>query len=549
MSPRRLPATRADPHLDWPTGDLYHSPLGLFPFQAEAVARAYLGTEQGGGRLIVHDAGLGKTHFGLRMSTLLAEDAAQGQGQHDLTVIVCERNKITEWRDDVLKFTRQSVRVHHGPNRMRTLAQEGLPEVLVTTYETAKADFTTFVKPPGRRGMVIEAGPLFEAISGRSVLWVCDEVAKLRNRTSATYKAFWWVFGQRARSHPDTHRVFGLTATPIEKDYQDAFNQMRLLVPGFMTVKVFEDTYVSSMDDRGHIHYRAEMMADFAARCAPYILRKRKSDPDVIDQFPKKVEESHHITMGPQQAALYDLVASLQPEDDPEPLPGLWTALRQVAAHPASLIASAGSSAIAGAVVAELGADYLRGVPSAKEEALLAYLEPIVKGQGAKAVVFTFFGQSVLPLLAGTLRRHGFLVYENHGGLSATEMGAVRARFKTDPRPCVFLTSDAGSRGVNLPEATYVLEFDSALTYANRTQRLDRIHRIDAQSESVTCMTFVLDETVEVPILERVIARNRQSDILLGDNDAGEMFMTASERRAALRVSGLTKRARRTSAA
>jgi SNF2 family DNA or RNA helicase len=533
-------------HPEWPpTTDLYHSPLGLFDFQAEDIARAYLGSKSGGGNLVVWDAGTGKTHFGMRMSTLLAEDARDGIYEHDLTVLVCEKNKLNEWAEDFTKYTKQTTCIHHGTGRMKRLDKTGLPDVLITTYETGKADLAKFVRGggKGKRGTSMVHGPLLEMIKGLSVLWVFDEMTKLRNRGADNYKAFDYTLRKMKKSHPITHRVFGLTATPIETGWENAFNECRLIRPDLMpTVGEFESYFVRFRDPFGRAKYHEALMGEFADMCAPIILRKRKTDPDVIAQFPKKVEEAKHLEMAPDQAALYAMVESLQ-DDQEDPVPGLWTALRQIAGSPASLVRSAshGDSALVKMLVQELGAEYLQGVSSVKEINLLEYLIPLVKGQGAKVVCFTFFGQTILPHLGDLLRSNGYLVYENHGGLSATEMALVRKAFRDDPQPCVFLTSDAGSRGVNLPEATYVIEYESALTFSNRTQRLDRIHRIDSKSASVTCMTFIVDRTVEVAIINGCLNRNDQQDVLLDDLDAGENFMTADDRREALQISRLTK--------
>jgi SNF2 family DNA or RNA helicase len=539
-------ATPVLQHPEWPCAgrDLYYSPLGLFGFQADSIAHAYLASESGGGNLVCWDTGTGKSHFGMRMSTLLGEDMRDQIRTHDLTILVCEKAKVSEWAEDFVKYTRQHARIHHGSTRMKKLVTEGLPDVLITTYETAKADLVRFVKTPGKRGTSMAHGPLLERIEGMSVLWVCDEMGKLRNRSSANYKAFDYTFRKMRKSHPKDHRVFGLTATPIEKDWEDAFNQCRLIRPDLMpAIGEFESYFVKSRDPFGRARYQQARMHEFALLCRPIILRKRKTDPDVIDQFPKKVEEARHLVMAPDQAGLYEMVESLQYGQE-DPIPGLWTVLRQIAGSPASLVRSAaqGDSVLAKSLVAEMGAQYFLGVSSVKETALIEYLTPLVKDEEAKVVCFTFFGRTVLPILAGALRRNGFKVYENHGGLSATEMGTVRQAFRDDPKPCVFLTSDAGSRGINLPEATYVLEYDSALTYANRTQRLDRIHRIDSKSTSVTCMTFIVDHTVEVSIIERMVTRNEQTDILLDDLDAGESFMTAADRKAALQIGRLSKK-------
>lgn len=537
-----------------PTGALYHSPVGLYPFQEESIARDYLKTQGGGGMMVVWDTGTGKSHFGLRMATLLAEDARDGLREHDLTIVLCEQNKLGEWVADFEEFTGLSVRKHYGPNRLAHLEKKGLPDVLVTTYETAKADLVKVIRHPGKgkRGERREGGVLFEAIEGKSVLWLGDEfAAKLGNRTSDNYKAFHWVFGKMKKSRPRDHRVFALTATPIETGYENAFNQGRLLFPERMpTVDEFEKWMVRSRHPvYGTPRYKAENIDDFVALFDGLIDRRRKSDPDIMAQFPKMVERSAHIEMARDQAALYDLVESLQDDED-DIVPGLWTVLRMVAGHPASipLAARYGQSQIAKMLVEELGPDYFEGVSSAKEKDLHLRLSHVVKEEQRKAVVFTFFGQTVLPVLARNLRAKGFKVYENHGALTEAEATMRRQQFRADPEPCIYLTSDAGCRGINLPEATYLHEYESALTYSNRTQRINRIHRITSTSESVLCVTSVLDHTIEVPIIEKVMDRNEQSDRLLGDDDAGENFLSATERRAALQIGRLHRKRRKKAA-
>lgn len=542
---------------EWPEGALFHSPMGLFDFQEESIVRDYLKTEGGGGMMVVWDTGTGKSIFGLRMATLLAEDARNGVREHDLTVVLCEKGKIGEWAEDFSKFTKLSARKHHGSNRWKVMERDGLPEVLITTYETAKSDLVRFARPAkGKRGTRILPGPLFEAIADKNVLWLGDEfAAKLGNRTSDMYKAFDWVWRRRRKSRPKSHRIFALTATPIETGYENAFNQGRLLAPERMpTVAEFEEWMVRSRHPVYNTPtYRSENAADFAALLNPIIDRRRKTDPDIMAQFPKKVERVSRVEMDREQAKLYDLVATLQHPDE-DAVPGLWTVLRMIADHPAALIEAAakGQGKMAKMLVEELGEDFLRSVGSAKEKELLVRLEHAVKEERSKVVVFTFFGQTVLPVLAKAIRAKGIKVYENHGALSEQESHQRRQSFKTDNDPCVYLTSDAGCRGINLPEATQVIEFEGSLTYANHVQRIDRIHRISSESASVVCTTLVTDDTIEVSILKKVLERNEQSDVLLGDDDAGEGFWSAQERRAAFDVGRMkhrTRESRRTSLA
>lgn len=534
---------------DWPEGAFYHSPRGLYPFQEDGIGRAYLNTEHGGGELIVWDTGTGKTHMGLGMAALLAQDAMDGVRDHDITIVVCEQNKLKEWVDDFGKFTLLQARAHHGTGRMQRLEKLGLPQVLVTTYETGKLDMARSVLTPGAKRKVthIETGPLYDLVADMSVLWIFDEIGKLRNRTAANYKAYDWILARQRHKRYEKIRVIGMTATPIERDWEDAFNMGRLIRPDLMPlVKDFEKRYVRWRDPYGRAKYHEGMMPEFAALFRPFLQRKRKTDPDIIDQFPKRVEESQHLQMGPEQTWLYELVESLGYDGD-EPPPGLWTALRQVAGHPAALVESArvGESTLTKMIVEELGADRILAIPSVKEKWLIDYLGPLVKGQGAKVVVFTFFGPSMIPTLRKALQRKKFKVYTYYTDMTQAQREEQKAKFRADSEPCVLLTSDAGARGINLPEATYVVEYESALTYANRTQRLNRIHRIDSDALSVSCMTAIVDHTVEVAIVNNMLERNDQQDVLLDDLDAGENFMTADDRRRAMRVASLSKPTRK----
>jgi SNF2 family DNA or RNA helicase len=518
-----------------PNGSLYQSKFGgLFDFQADHVAEGYLRLEITGswdGVLVVWDTGVGKTHFAMALAAFLYED-----NKIDAVILVAEKGKVGEWEEDFRSSTTLSCYLHHGTGREKRFAKKGIPDVLISTYETIKADAAEFYRKPGARGKSIRDKWLIEEYRGKRVLVVYDESTKLKNRGSDNYKIHEHML--KALSKSAHLRVAGLTGTPVEKDYEDAFNQGRLLRPDLMpTCKFFEDTYVKGRDPYGRPTYYEERMHEFALTMRPLILRKRKTDPDVIDQFPKQVEEAKHLILPDQQYAFYEAMEELGQEylaEHEEPMLGLWTCLRQVAGYPESLIHSQGG--LAQQIVAAFGADFLRTIPSGKATALVEYLKPLVLAEDQKAVVFTFFGQSILPLLARDLRKAGITVWTNHGGMSPAQQTEMRLGFRQSTRPGVFLTSDAGARGLNLPEATYVVEYESALTYANRTQRLNRIHRIDSQHPSVTCMTFFADYTVEDMIAHKMISRNAQHDLLL-DDDAGENWISSAERRAMLNVS------------
>jgi SNF2 family DNA or RNA helicase len=530
-------APEASADQDWPPETLYHSERGLYGFQEDGVARAYLKLQQANHVMAVWDTGTGKSHLAMALAALMFEDDLI-----DLVLLVAERSKIAadEWPADLDRFTRLTAAVHHGSGRMGRLVKRGLPQVLVTTYETGKADLSPVRRLPGKRGKSLVDGPLMKMLGGQRLLVIYDESTKVKNRESDTYKSWFRSLGHLRKGA--VTKVLEMTATPIERDYEDAYSQLRLGDPKAMPQVSEFDWFIRSRDPFGRPSYYADRIPLFTEIARPFIMRVRKSDPEVMADFPKQVEESRWFTLADDQRDLYERVCDLQ-GDAAEPVPGLHTVKRMVLNHPAAVLHSAryGQSQIARMLVEEWGEPYFRSVSSVKEQGLVDYLEPVVHGQGAKAVVFTFFGPSTIPLLTAALRRKKFRVYRTHGAMSLDEVATERARFKADPQPCVLLSSDAGARGINLPQATYVVEYESALTFAMRTQRINRIHRIDSTSESVTCMTFFVHESIEEAIAKTMIDRNGQQDLLLDDAGA-EDFITAAERREMLRIARTPRR-------
>lgn len=496
----------------------------LVPFQIEDVVTAY----ERDGHSLVWDCGTGKSVGAMALAVLCIQDHMV-----DHVLVVCERNKVREWVEDFQLDTDLSVRKHHGQGRLKWLGGNELTQVLVTTYETAKRDCAVADGP-----RKLKPGVLLHRLRGKRVLVIYDESTKLRNRSSGNYKAHKFILDTLRKE--GYAKVLALTATPIEKDYEDGFNQLRLVVPRYMPlVKDFEETYIRYRDMYGRPVYDRIKILEFMERVHPHISRKRKTDPDVIAQFPPMTEEYRYIELSGPHRDFYrmaeELAFEMSTQGDKGDM-GAWMLLRQIAGHPASIIHSAGEdgSKYARQIVEALGEDFLRSLRSAKTEELKAYLRTVVQNQNAKAVVFTFFGRSVLCELERELLAEGLPLFTYHGGKGHWENEIAKADFKNFEDGAILLTSDAGARGINLPEATYVVEYESALTHAMRVQRRDRAHRINSVLGPVTCMTFIAEGTIEEQIFSSVLKRNERHDIFAGDLDAEEEFISAADRRVIL---------------
>lgn len=512
------------------TTALYHSPIGLFDFQADHIARAYVMRDA----LVAWSTGLGKTHLGMALASLLFED-----DEIDLAIYVVEANKVDEWVADLARFTRLDPLKYHGAvakrERMRTRdIHEVTYPALVTTYETLKADAAVFGDNPRKHPT---PGIFLEAVAERRTLVVLDEATKIKNRSSNNHRAMRLVLKHLRKSGS---RVMAMSATPVEKNIEDAYNILRLVAPGVMpTVAEFEERYVAYRDEYDRPRFQNvastpvdEMMSvvPFQTLVRPHLLRKRKTDPDVIEQFPKQVEEITTVKMPKRHL---DLIATVEDTfyaqlGDEEDERSLYHTARMLAAWPEALVNAKGK--FARQVVEEVGVEGLRAFGSPKADALVDWLRVPVEVQEAQALVFTFYGQAVLPLIEARLASEGWTTATYHGGMTRGEKERQKQRFK-DGEAQILLLSDAGARGINLPEATYVAQFEPPTTHAIYEQRMNRNHRIDSDKPSVTSMLMVALDTIDEGLANLMLSRNAASDVVLGDGEADGAFVSAHDRR------------------
>jgi SNF2 family DNA or RNA helicase len=515
---------------------LFHSPLGLFPFQAEGMVDFILRSETGQGVVAVWSQGLGKTLLALASACLLFEDDLIDQ-----VVVVCEKNKYQDWIDDTHRFTDLDVRGYSGTLAQRAKIRSALPQVLVGVYETVRNDCAQPLDGYKRK---LGPGPLTEALRGSRTLLVYDEVGKLGHRSSGLHRAH-EVLVTSLRNQRGL-RLLGLTATPVERSPESFYDIGRLVDPTSAgSVQSFLTEHVSAVDFHGKPFRFMNLTPEDTSprvvslrdKLAPMTLVKSKLDADVRDQFPKRMElPPIWVELPKRHAEFYSTVQKTFSDASPLLQQQVFTSLRQIAAWPAALQFSEGE--VGKLIVDEVGVEGLEALGSAKADALIEYLRPIVSGQGSQCVVFTFFGQSVLRLLRDKLVSHGYELSINHGQMTDQQRSDSKAKFIHGDSQ-IFLTSDAGSRGLNLGNAEYVTHLELPLLYSTYVQRSDRIHRIDSDHPISTIQSFVVRDTVEEGIASLVLRRNQWDDDLVDglrppddDDDDGFERLSASMRKA-----------------
>lgn len=487
----------------------------LYPFQEEAVARAYWQSTEADDRalLVVYDMGTGKSPISIYTAAMMVED-----GMLDHILVVAEANKVEDWSGvDFPKFSTLDVGKYEGtPTKRQKILDEGPPQVMVMTYELGRQDLVRWKK--AKSTAIQGPGPLSTYLEGKRVLIIFDECTKIKTGNTRLTVAWDYLINRRLRKDPTAQvAVLGLTGTPVEKSPEDHFRICRLLAPRLsQTVEEFKRDHVDAYDLYGNATRFKNLspsnaqpgVVPLSERFSSIIIRKRKTDPDVMENFPSKIDNPpRFIPLLPRQRDFYEqlreTLMDVAMEENPDrPDPSVITILRQVAIAPEALLRSKGK--MAQEVVRIIGEKGLRDLGSAKFEEMSRWLSEIGDQQG---VVFTFFGQSVLPLAHERIRRAGISVVVNHGQMNPADRQRSQDAFRAGDAQ-IFLSSDAGARGLNLGVGSALLHLELPVTYAKYVQRSDRIHRVDSQHPSVTIDSLVARGTVEETMATTVLDRH-----------------------------------------
>ena len=418
----------------------------LRPYQQRGVDWLVEMASLGLGGVLADDMGLGKT-----VQVLGLHLARRGVGP---TLVVCPTTLLGNWEREAARFAPGvPVRRHHGADRSLDAVADD--EVVVTTYGLVRRDAATLAAIPW--GLV-----------------VADEAQAVKNPWSRTARALRTV-GSGAR--------MALTGTPVENRLSDLWALLDWTTPGLLgTLDDFQRT-VATPIERDQDEEATERLA---AIVKPFLLRRKKSDPDIAPDLPPKTETDRFVGLTTEQATLYRAVADELLDDVAETegierrgrVLKLLTALKQICNHPAQY----------------LGQDApLRG-RSGKLEAAVELLE-VITDEASSALVFTQY-VAMGHLLGAALHDVGIPSQFLHGSVPVRRRQEMVDEFQAGTPRVLVLSLKAGGTGLNLTRATHVLHFDRWWNPAVEDQASDRAWRI-GQDQPVQVHRLVCEGTLE----------------------------------------------------
>ena len=477
----------------------------LRPYQKRGYAWLAFLKRWGLGACLADDMGLGKTVQALA----LLQRTYNGSAGHDVSangasenenakssrqpsLVVCPTSVVSNWKKEAHRFTPGlSVLVHHGSDRASEEAsftdQVADHTLVVTNYALLRRD-----------------AALFQALSWDTV--VLDEAQYVKNPSAQRTQA--------ARSLTAQYRI-AMTGTPVENNVGDLWSIMEILNPGLLgSQRSFKKQFFRPIQNERD----EEAMERLKRITGPFILRREKTDPAVIDDLPEKQEMTVYTSLTEEQASLYRAVvkettAALEKEQSELDMErrGLvlstLTQLKQICNHPAQYLHD--ESRIAGR--------------SGKLSRLVEMLEEVLAA-GERALIFTQYtemGTMMKRHLQDTFGREALFL---HGGVKQEKRDQMVTRFQEaeDPPPFFLLSLKAGGTGLNLTRATHVFHYDRWWNPAVENQATDRAFRI-GQTRRVQVHKFVCAGTLEERIDEMIERKKALADQVV---DAGEDWVT-----------------------
>ncbi len=448
----------------------------LLPYQVDGVAFAV-----GAGRAILaDDMGLGKTIQGIGVAELLAREADLRK-----VLVICPTSLKSQWAAEIARFSDRDSQLILGSAQERANQYRNDSFFTICNYEQVLRDH-----------LYIEPVPWD--------LIILDEGQRIKNwetKTSSIVKSL------------QSKYALVLSGTPLENRLGELFSVVqfvddRRLGPGF---RFFNRHRV--VDEAGKV-LGYKNLAELRKTLAPIMLRRTRDD--VLTELPPRTTEIVRITPTDEQKRINDaniqIVASIVGKS-------YFTEMDFLRLQRALL-------------AARMSADstFLNNKEepsySSKLDRLDELLQQLFVDPNRKVVLFSEW-TTMLGLIEKILQRQGLSYVRLDGSVPQKKRKMLVDEFQNNPKCQLFITTNAGSTGLNLQAANTVINVDLPWNPAILEQRIARAHRM-GQKDPVQVYLLVTQDTFEEQLLVTLDdKRNLALAALDPESEVDEMQMTS----------------------
>lgn len=450
----------------------------LYPYQKEGALFA----ARAGRSLIADDMGLGKTIQAIAAAEILSMVAGV-----ERVLVVCPTSLKHQWKQEISKFAARTVEVVEGSLTSRIQKYKTGSFYKITNYDTIHRDLDRIGK-------------------WRPDLIILDEAQRIKNWKTRT--------AQNVKKLQSEYAIV-LTGTPLENRLEELHSIVEFvdrfhLGPAFRFLHDHQ-----TLDDHGKVvGYRA--LSKIKETLKPILIRRTKQE--VLKQLPERLEKNFFVPMTEEQWSYHD-----ENRETAARIVAKWRKVGFLTEKDQHILMCALQN-----MRMVCDSTYLLNEEShwgPKVDEFGSLVSDLLEEPARKVVVFSQW-LKMHALLADRLKskRIGHILF--HGGVPSKERGKLIQQFKEDSDTRIFLSTDAGGLGLNLQNATAVLNMDLPWNPAVLEQRIGRVHRL-GQRQPVQVFNFISQGTIEHSMLDLLAFKKSLFSGVLDDGQ-DEIFMGGS---------------------
>lgn len=467
-----FPAGAADPQL----AKLLKVPI--YPYQAEGAIFAV----RAGRALIGDEMGLGKTIQAIAATELLAQYFGVSK-----VLVICPTSLKYQWQSEISRFSGRASHVIAGGRVQRQKEYAGDDFCKITNYEKLKSDLD----------LIAAWAP---------DLVIVDEAQRVKN---------WNTIAAKALKRIDSPYAVVLTGTPLENKLEELISIVQFVDQHRLgpTWKLLHEHQLK--DEAGRVTGYSGL-EKIGQTLAPIMIRRRKSE--VLLQLPSRTDQNFLVPMTEMQ-----MVHHQENADVAAQIVHRWRKMKFLSDKDQRRLTCALQN-----MRMSCNSTYLLDQESdhgVKADEAAALFDNLFAQPGAKAVVFSQWTRTQ-NILIRRLEARGIGYVSFHGGVPSEKRPALVDRFRDDPACRVFLSTDAGSTGLNLQHASTLINMDLPWNPAILEQRIGRIHRM-GQKQPVQIINFISKGTIEEGMLS-VLAFKRSLSAGILDGGVSEISLGGS---------------------
>lgn len=461
----------------------------LYPYQKEGIRFAV----RAGKGIIADEMGLGKT-----IQAIGTAEVLRREGLVSSVLILCPTSLKYQWKKEIERFTGAEAHVIEGGHYQRKVQYNAVEPYKIISYNSACNDIK-----------VLD--------SLRTDMLIMDEAQRLKNWNTQISKA--------ARRIESDYTVV-LSGTPLENKLQELYSIVQFVDQYCLGPYWRFTDFTTVMSSTGQVTGYKNLNI-IGQQLTGVLLRRRKCD--VALQLPGRSDKNLFVAMTKEQRALHDecqfvvgqIVTKWRKmhflsEKDRNRLLLLLNQMRMVC-----------------------DSTYILDQKSrhdTKVDELVQIVVEMVENGDEKMVVFSQW-ERMTRLICQELDKRSIGYANLNGSIPSVKRKELMDHFTADPQCRVFVSTDAGSTGLNLQVASVIVNLDLPWNPAVLEQRIARIYRI-GQQRPIQVINFVSERSIEERMLSTLnfkanmaggILDNGEDTVMMEDSKFNKLMETVEE--------------------